>query len=191
MPDLTPAQVAAVAPAAPVVTETPSAAPAAVTDPAAAAAAAAEQAAEDAFAGLPEEFSWLKAEVKGLRQESGGYRTKLREQEELFKNAVTAEDHAAAVEASRKGFAELTLKDALREHKLPEGAAALIQGATPEDTYARAAALAAVIGGAPAPVVPVTPVTPVDQLHAGFGPQGGSPKPLSGREVYRLKHKRN
>ena len=186
MPQPDPTQVVTDALVTPVVTETPKTAEQLATE----AAEAAAKVADDAIAALPEEFAWVGKELKNLRRESGGYRTKLREQEELFKGAVTADDHQAAILKARANFAELTLKDALRENDLPEGAAALIQGSSPEETYAKASALAAVLAGAPVPVVKI-PQTPTELLHAGFGPQGGAPKPLSGRESYRAKHKRN
>lgn len=103
--------------------------------------------AENGFDELPE---WAQSEIRRLRQEAGGFRTKLREAQEALTNAKSPEDIEKAV-SEAVASVNAQLADAERryigaKHQLPDELASRIQGSTPEEMEADAKKLAKLLG---------------------------------------------
>lgn len=145
----------------------------------------AETKGSDPYAGLPEEFSWLKDDLESTRREAASRRVALREAEEKLKDAKTPEDIATAVaEAAKKSAqleAELARERAARKHKLDDSLIEFLTGTNEEQIEAQAAKLATL-----APSAPRTPAAPQRQTpRGGVTPSDTTPPDLDGREAWR------
>ena len=138
---------------------------------------------KDPYAGLPEEFSWLKDDLESTRREAASRRVALREAEEKLKEAKTPEDIAKAVAEATKLSAELEAEvareRAARKHKLDDSLIEFLTGTNVEQIEAQAAKLAALAPSAPRPVV--TRQAP----RGGVTPSDTTPPDLDGREAWR------
>lgn len=139
----------------------------------------------DPYAGLPEEFSWLKDDLESTRREAASRRVALREAEDKLKDAKSPEDIAAAVkEATRKSAeleAELARERAARKHKLDDALIEFLTGTDEEQIEAQAVKLAALATSAPRETKPVTRQAP----RGGVTPSDSSPPDLDGREAWK------
>lgn len=144
------------------------------------------EAPKDPYAGLPDEFAWLKNDLEAIRREAASRRVALREAEEKLKEAKTPEEVQAAVaEATKRNAqleAELARERVARKHKLNDSLLEFLTGSTEEQIEAQAAKLAALAPVAPQqePLV-VTKTEP----RGGVTPGDGSPIELDGRAAWR------
>lgn len=138
----------------------------------------------DPYAGLPEEFAWLKDDLESTRREAASRRVALREAEEKLKEAKTPEDIAAAVkEATRKNAeleAQVARERAARKHKLDDSLIEFLTGTNEEQIEAQAAKLAAL-----APSAPRTAAVNRPAPRGGVTPADTTPPELDGREAWR------
>lgn len=136
---------------------------------------------QDPYAGLPEEFAWLKNDLEATRREAAGRRVELRELQDKTKDAKTPEEFAAAVaDAARKSTeleVELARERVARKHNLDDELLEFLTGKSSEEIEAQAVKLAAL----KPPVVPASRPA----LRGGVNPSVGTPPDLSGRETYR------
>lgn len=138
----------------------------------------AESASTDPWAGLPEEFAWVKDKVAESNSEAAKYRTQRNEAREQLAQAKTLEEFEAAREAFEKQQAalelELTRERAARTHGLTPEDLGLLDGITdPEVLNERAKKLAERLAQAqsdPAPPVP-------RELRGGRGNESPSDNP--------------
>jgi len=147
--------------------------------------ATATEAPKDPYAGLPEEFHWLKDDREALRREAASRRVALREAEEKLKEAKTPEDIASAVkEATQKNAeleSQLARERAARKHKLDDSLLEFLTGANEEQIETQAAKLAAL-----ATVTPRETPAPAKQTpRGGVTPSDSNPPELDGREAWR------
>ena len=141
--------------------------------------------ATDPYAGLPEEFSWLKNDLESTRREAAGRRVELRELEAKFKDAKTPEEvNAAIAEATKRSAqleAEVARERAARKHKLDDALVEFLTGTSEEQIEAQAAKLAALAPSAPRETVVVTRQTP----RGGVTPTDSTPPEESGRDAWK------
>lgn len=141
---------------------------------------AASEQSTDPYAGLPEEFAWLKNDLEATRREAAGRRVELRELQEKTKDAKTPEEYQAAVaEAARKGQeleVELARERVARKHSLDDELLEFLTGKNADEIEAQAVKLAAL-----KPTAPITRMPPT----GGVNPSQGTPPDVSGRDVYR------
>jgi hypothetical protein len=139
----------------------------------------------DPYAGLPEEFAWLKNDLESTRREAAGRRVELRELEAKFKDAKTPEEvNAAVAEATKRSAAleaEVARERAARKHKLDDSLVEFLTGATEEQIEAQAAKLAALAPSAARETVVVTRQTP----RGGVTPSDSTPPEISGRDAWK------
>ena len=135
---------------------------------------------KDPFAGLPDEFAWVKSDLESTRREAASRRVEVRKLEEQLKDAKTPEDVTKAVEEAAKRSteleAELARERAARKHKLDDEFLEFLTGATPEQIESQAAKLAAL-----APKTVVTKSNP----RGGVTPSDSSLPELSGRDAWK------
>lgn len=135
------------------------------------------------YEGLPEEFSWMVKKIESTSREAASYRTRLRETEEKLAGA-TPEDLAKTVAEVRKENERLRLDNAkstaLAKHGLPEAAAALLDGASPEEIEAKAVALLAFRGEQTK-----SPLVARDGVLSGGRTAGGPTEQKSGADLMR------
>ena len=138
----------------------------------------------DPYAGLPEEFNWLKLDRESLRREAAGRRVELRELEAKVKDLKTPEEVSAAIADAAKRSAQLEAEvareRAARKHKLDDSLVEFLTGATEEQIEAQAAKLAAL-----APSAPRTPVVTRQEPRGGVTPADNAPPELSGRDAWK------
>ena len=138
----------------------------------------------DPFAGLPEEFAWLKSDLESTRREAAGRRVELRELEAKFKDAKTPEEvNAAIAEATKRSAAleaEVARERAARKHKLDDSLVEFLTGSTEELIEAQAAKLAALAPSAAREQAVVTRQSP----RGGVTPSDTSPPEESGRDAW-------
>jgi hypothetical protein len=139
----------------------------------------------DPFAGLPEEFAWLKNDLESTRREAAGRRVELRELEAKFKDAKTPEEvNAAIAEATKRSAAleaEVARERAARKHKLDDSLVEFLTGTTEEQIEAQAAKLAALAPSAARETVVVTRQTP----RGGVTPSDSTPPEINGRDAWK------
>jgi hypothetical protein len=139
----------------------------------------------DPYAGLPDEFAWLKNDLESTRREAAGRRVELRELEAKFKDAKTPEEvNAAIAEATKRSAAleaEVARERAARKHKLDDSLVEFLTGATEEQIEAQAAKLAALAPSAARETVVVTRQAP----RGGVTPADTAPPEVSGREAWK------
>jgi len=139
----------------------------------------------DPYAGLPEEFSWLKNDLETTRREAASRRVALREAEDKLKEAKTPEEVQAAVaEATKRNAqleAELARERVARKHKLDDSLIEFLTGATEEQIEAQATKLASLAPQAPREPLVVTRTEP----RGGVTPGDSSPIELDGRDAWR------
>lgn len=139
--------------------------------------------ASDPFAGLPEEFAWLKSDLETTRREAAARRVELRGLQDKFKDAKTPEEVAQAIaEATTRSTqleAEVARERAARKHKLDDALVEFLTGTNEEQIEAQAAKLAALAPSAPRE--PVTRLAP----RGGVTPSDSSPPELDGREAWK------
>lgn len=134
---------------------------------------------DDPYAGLPEEFAWLKNDLEATRREAAGRRVELRELQDKTKDAKTPEEFAAAVAAAAQRSdaleVELARERVARKHALDDSMLEFLTGKTSEEIEAQATKLAA--------------LRPADSFRAplsgGASPNNGNPPSVSGRDSYR------
>ena len=135
---------------------------------------------KDPFAGLPEEFAWVKSDLESTRREAASRRVEVRKLEEQLKDAKTPEDVTKAVEEAAKRStqleAELARERAARKHKLDDEFLEFLTGATPEQIESQAAKLAAL-----APKV----TAPKPNPRGGVNPADTNLPELSGRDAWK------
>lgn len=146
--------------------------------------APATEAPADPYAGLPEEFNWLKQDRESLRREAAGRRVELRELEAKVKDLKTPEEVSAAIaDAAKRSAAleaEVARERAARKHKLDDALLEFLTGSTEEQIEAQAAKLAALAPAAPREVV-VARQTP----RGGVTPADATPPEINGREEWK------
>lgn len=171
-------------------TESPAAEAAAAAEAEATAAATEAAATEekpDPYAGLPEEFSWMKNEVETTRREAASYRTQLREEQEKLKNAKTPEE-VASILADREAVTaklerEVTIERLARKFKLDDDKLEFLVGKTEEDLTRQAEKLSK-LGGTVEPTPPPTVQVTKVPLSGGTKPGDDAPA-LDGRQAWR------
>ena len=135
---------------------------------------------KDPFAGLPDEFAWVKSDLESTRREAASRRVEVRKLEEQLKDAKTPEDVTKAVEEAAKRSteleAELARERAARKHKLDDEFLEFLTGATPEQIESQAAKLAAL-----APKV----TAPKPNPRGGVTPADTNLPELSGRDAWK------
>ena len=137
----------------------------------------------DPFAGLPEEFAWLKNDLETTRREAAARRVELRGLQDKFKDAKTPEEVAQAIaDATTRSTqleAEVARERAARKHKLDDALVEFLTGTNEEQIEAQAAKLAAL-----APSAPRTPVTR-QEPRGGVTPTDTATPELSGRDAWK------
>lgn len=138
----------------------------------------------DPFAGLPEEFSWVKKELSTVRADAARYRTERNDERTLsadlktrLDGAVTAEDFEAAKSEWDGKVKTLVRERIIEKHRLPEELAELLKGDDEASLAEHAAKLAKYVPAEPTePIVPVEPVAPVaPPLPPSGGRDPGTP----------------
>jgi len=139
----------------------------------------------DPYAGLPDEFAWLKNDLESTRREAAGRRVELRELEAKFKDAKTPEEVATAIaDATKRSAAleaEVARERAARKHKLDDSLVEFLTGATEEQIEAQAAKLAALAPSASRETPVVTRQTP----RGGVTPADTTPPEINGRDAWK------
>ena len=137
----------------------------------------------DPYAGLPEEFGWLKSDLESTRREAAGRRVELRDLQDKFKDAKTPEEFSAAIaDASARSTqleAEVARERAARKHKLDDSLIEFLTGTDEASIMAQAEKLAALATKPAAPHV-VTQLAPT----GGVNPSSTTPPDLNGREAW-------
>jgi chromosome segregation ATPase len=140
---------------------------------------------KDPYAGLPEEFAWLKDDLESTRREAASRRVALREAEDKLKEAKTPEDIAAAVKEATKKSAELETElareRAARKHKLADDLLEFITGTTEEQIESQATKLAAL--AVTQRETQTTPTKPAPR--GGVTPTDTTPPEVNGREAWK------
>jgi hypothetical protein len=144
------------------------------------------EAPKDPFAGLPDEFAWLKNDLESTRREAAARRVELRGLQDKFKDAKTPEEVAAAIaDATKRSAAleaEVARERAARKHKLDDSLIEFLTGADEEAIEAQAAKLAALTPAVVPATVPATATR--QQPRGGVIPTDSTPPEVSGRDAW-------
>lgn len=138
---------------------------------------------KDPFAGLPEEFAWLKNDLESTRREAAARRVELRGLQDKFKDAKTPEEVAQAVADATKRSAQLEAEvareRAARKHKLDDALVEFLTGTDEEQIEAQAAKLAAL-----APSASRSPVAR-QEPRGGVTPTDTTVPAINGRDAWK------
>jgi predicted nucleic acid-binding Zn-ribbon protein len=141
------------------------------------------EAAKDPFAGLPEEFAWLKNDLETTRREAAARRVELRGLQDKFKDAKTPEEVSAAIADATKRSAQLEAEvareRAARKHKLDDVLLEFLTGTDEEQIEAQAAKLAALRPSAP------EATATRQEPRGGVTPSASTPPEIDGREAWK------
>lgn len=139
----------------------------------------------DPFAGLPEEFNWLKNDLESTRREAAARRVELRGLQDKFKDLKSPEEVAAAVADATKRSAQLEAEvareRAARKHRLDDALIEFLTGSDEEQIEAQAAKLAALAVPASREQAAVTRQAP----RGGVTPADTTAPDLNGRDAWK------